>query len=268
MKRIESFICLVICLLFVYCNGAQIKSNVGGRHSSFDTEKQSWSNPYITDGLVAMWDGEWNAGGGISDDELRCMEITGNNGDVTFLGDVERTKNGFYLNKKRLSSGFGYGLSTLLRKEDVENTSTVQICVEIPNKYNHWEGIFRYNVADIGVNAVLNWYYHKNGGARSACNQGFSFSVGQKVVNTVIFTVGQDRPRCFINDYESGSVDVNGPYHTNTYNEVLVGVGYDSDVSKWKPCCMVMYSIRVYNRALSEEEISYNCNVDKVRFGL
>ena len=24
-----------------------------------------WQNPYITDGLVAMWDGEWNAGGGI-----------------------------------------------------------------------------------------------------------------------------------------------------------------------------------------------------------
>lgn len=26
-----------------------------------------WVNPYITDGLVAMWDGEWNAGGGVHD---------------------------------------------------------------------------------------------------------------------------------------------------------------------------------------------------------
>ena len=24
-----------------------------------------WDNPYVTDGLVAMWDGQWNAGGGI-----------------------------------------------------------------------------------------------------------------------------------------------------------------------------------------------------------
>lgn len=26
-----------------------------------------WHNPYVTDGLVAMWDGEWNAGGGVHD---------------------------------------------------------------------------------------------------------------------------------------------------------------------------------------------------------
>ena len=26
-----------------------------------------WKNPYVTDGLVAMWDGEWNAGGGVHD---------------------------------------------------------------------------------------------------------------------------------------------------------------------------------------------------------
>ena len=26
-----------------------------------------WQNPYVTDGLVAMWDGEWNAGGGVHD---------------------------------------------------------------------------------------------------------------------------------------------------------------------------------------------------------
>lgn len=26
-----------------------------------------WKNPYITDGLIAMWDGEWNAGGGKHD---------------------------------------------------------------------------------------------------------------------------------------------------------------------------------------------------------
>ena len=23
-----------------------------------------WKNPYITDGLISMWDGQWNVGGG------------------------------------------------------------------------------------------------------------------------------------------------------------------------------------------------------------
>lgn len=26
-----------------------------------------WRNPYVTDGLIAMWDGEWNIGGGVHD---------------------------------------------------------------------------------------------------------------------------------------------------------------------------------------------------------
>lgn len=30
-------------------------------------KKKGWTNPYVTDGLVAMWDGEWNAGGGLHD---------------------------------------------------------------------------------------------------------------------------------------------------------------------------------------------------------
>ena len=29
------------------------------------SSRKPWTNPYVTDGLVAMWDGEWNAGGGV-----------------------------------------------------------------------------------------------------------------------------------------------------------------------------------------------------------
>ena len=29
--------------------------------------KKGWTNPYVTDGLVAMWDGEWNVAGGVHD---------------------------------------------------------------------------------------------------------------------------------------------------------------------------------------------------------
>jgi len=38
MKLVESFICFVICLLFVHCNGAQIKSNVGATHISYGSQ--------------------------------------------------------------------------------------------------------------------------------------------------------------------------------------------------------------------------------------
>ena len=38
-----------------------------------------WVNPYVTNGLVAMWDGEWNAGGGVHDNTVtEWFDLTGN----------------------------------------------------------------------------------------------------------------------------------------------------------------------------------------------
>lgn len=43
-------------------------------------DKAAWTNPYVTDGLVAMWDGEWNAGGGVHDASATVIkDLVGNN---------------------------------------------------------------------------------------------------------------------------------------------------------------------------------------------
>ena len=48
-----------------------------------------WVNPYVTDGLVAMWDGEWNAGDGIRNVFLPVIkDITGSGRDLIF-GNIE-----------------------------------------------------------------------------------------------------------------------------------------------------------------------------------
>ena len=46
-----------------------VKSMLAARGSFFGRAAGGggWVNPYVTDGLVAMWDGEWNAGGGVHD---------------------------------------------------------------------------------------------------------------------------------------------------------------------------------------------------------
>ena len=38
---------------------------IAARQIAFGRGAAKWINPYITDGLIAMWDGEWNAGGGL-----------------------------------------------------------------------------------------------------------------------------------------------------------------------------------------------------------
>lgn len=47
--------------------------------ATFRKKRGGWVNPYITDGLVAMWDGEWNAGGGVHDASATVWkDIVGN----------------------------------------------------------------------------------------------------------------------------------------------------------------------------------------------
>lgn len=40
---------------------------IGARESFAVRRAAGWKNPYVTNGLLAMWDGVWNAGGGIHD---------------------------------------------------------------------------------------------------------------------------------------------------------------------------------------------------------
>lgn len=45
-----------------------------------------WHNPYIADGLVAMWDGEWNAAGGIHDASATTwVDLTGNHRPLAII---------------------------------------------------------------------------------------------------------------------------------------------------------------------------------------
>lgn len=60
-----------------------------------------WRNPYVTDGLVAMWDGEWNAGGGVVHDPEATTWKNLVSGSP--FGDGER-----------IAPGAGFGLSTKL----------------------------------------------------------------------------------------------------------------------------------------------------------
>ena len=54
---------IALGLVGVVAYAAPIKSMLGADGVEM-VEVEENVNPYITDGLVAMWDGEWNAGKG------------------------------------------------------------------------------------------------------------------------------------------------------------------------------------------------------------
>ena len=62
------------------------RSSVGGRGFSLvEDPNPPTPLPYVTDGLVSMWDGIWNAGVGHTDSHNRMVELCGNCGDMEVI---------------------------------------------------------------------------------------------------------------------------------------------------------------------------------------
>ncbi len=64
-----------------------------------------WQNPYVTDGLVAMWDGEWNAGGGVHDPNATVWK------DLVGAQDMELSQYGSFSADSLVCAGGGYAAS-------------------------------------------------------------------------------------------------------------------------------------------------------------
>ena len=62
------------------------RSNVGGSMTSLIVKSAAPIDlPYVTDGLVSMWDGIWNAGAGHTDSRNRMVDLCGNCGDMEVI---------------------------------------------------------------------------------------------------------------------------------------------------------------------------------------
>ena len=69
-------------LTSIAAKGAPIKSMLGGYGADNSFGEQQNPNPYIRDGLIATWDGEWNVGFGEHDAESTTwVDLTGNGHD-------------------------------------------------------------------------------------------------------------------------------------------------------------------------------------------
>ena len=68
----------------------------------------AWTNPYVTDGLIGLWDGEWNVAGGRHDGSATTwVDISGNNRDAVLSGTYSWGSNYWHV-----ESVSGHGLAT------------------------------------------------------------------------------------------------------------------------------------------------------------
>ena len=222
--------------------------NVGASESA-----EGWTNPYITDGLVAMWDGEWNIGGGKHDDNATVwVDLAGNGYDLMSI-----VSGGWVNGNARLARRQATGLAKTIPMNDI---LTISVCC-------------------------------KNISVRSNIDARMMIALGYQDRKLYLW---KDRFICSIKSTYSPSInirDVNSftiEFNASTMNSRPQNLGWYGDVpcetylSEWvnsgtqafigeeylNGSAGVFYNIRIYNRYLTQEEITYNWNIDKERFDL
>ena len=227
-------------------NGAWAQSGGGGE----------WTNPYITDGLVGYWDGEWNSEGGKHDavqDSL--VDLSGGGHDMTFVGTHQ-------LNPKSVTiDGVASGAYGSINGLTWGPQSTQEFVVNITSNQ-----MYGRMIAENKGLCVLN----SPGGFSVGHCYGYGTdgpigklkSVLLGLPLSVVMTYDGTYLRYYVNgQYENSKLQNFNSYlsgQTTFFNRINGGRGIDGQ----------LHSVRLYSRALSADEIADNYSVDKTRFNL
>ena len=204
--------------------------------------------PYVTDGLIAMWDGEWNAGFKVHDPEATVWkDLVGTNHLSVDLDIAQWGADYIQCNS---------GVNCVGNHDYADIAEYTEFVV----KDGGWSNSKNY--ISIGGNMGLSYFWYEHycpggRGRRSTPDSGAgvyeSHAVWRRVyIDQVNQSVSVDESDFFVGNYyfPAGSV----------LSGMNIGVDASTPIS--------FRSIRIYNRNLSAEEIAQNHAIDKARFGL
>ena len=225
---------------------------------------KKWKNPYITDGIVAMWDGEWNAGGGVHNaSDLSCHDICGNLPNLPVSGFSSL---GAIINSRTQTQG----TITL----DDSKCYTLEVCMSFANSTKTSSSAFRlldsYGTsssagayswsASTSLRAFrgVNW---KNIISDDVTDYSLTLALAFTLKNDsqwdgnrfIVWQNGAEKYRLSGSSWSFG-------YDFSTSGVLTIG---DSALQNF-----TLHSCRLYEREMLTSEIARNYAIDKARFGL
>jgi len=246
---------------------------------------KEWKNPYATDGLVAMWDGEWNAGGGKHSDNLNTIVDTSGNGMDAALSPSSTSIPTYQNNGLVFSGGAAYGFSTsnAFKAAYSAKTLTIEIVTRVTGYTNTNRGIFSLLPVtnnESSYNGNPYWRIYADGSYSED-----SYYLSNSLSNQVVFNQRFRRELVLGEVYTIAvactSSAVSGYYNgvfKQTVNRAFLGssipaggwIGAKSGTGSIYHALTgcTLYAIRVYGRILTADEIAANYAIDKARFGL
>lgn len=226
-----------------------------------------WKNPYIINGLVAMWDGDWNVEGGNHNAtiENEWTDSIGGRKAVAIKGTTSFGDNHLIANNAVLQLPFGIGdLVSLL--------NTGKFTIEWLQYHTDSRGyVFSndtetpaYQIWDnVGLGMYLRLYGSDNYG-----NVGYGKGALANRTTHMVYTVDAETGVYgYVNGVQTKSANAFASAiveRTGNARFYLIGrPQYD-----WMYFNGRMYFIRLYNRPLAPNEIAHNYMIDKARFNL
>lgn len=233
---------------------------IAARASFAISRAKRWTNPYVTDGLIAMWDAEWNAGPGVHDVSAGWVDIIGGR-NFTFVGtptfgdkSVTFNAGSNYAHTQltaatvALISG-GYTDEMLILNKPTYSSSTLNGVFGISKSgVLTPSGLTSCNIrstnGNVG-NASINPY---NLVTLRNQGEGGSLYISSNAANTKTF-----------NGYSIKSADTTATGITINRRESYSGYGLAK---------LVVGCRRIYSRVITAAEMSANYAIDKARFNL
>ena len=223
-----------------------IEDKSGNYHIEYIRLSENNILDYVSNGLVLLLDGVKNTRNGHSTSTNVWEDLSGNNNDLT-LENVVQNSNNMYFN----------GNDSKMYSEKALDVVSVEIVLELEEK---------------------------NGYVYIASFGSYLKSMAWSVESDKGFSLGHMKKKYFVeNLYKKNSISVqynpdlmylNSERLTNNLasescsstSSYPIAFGfYGNNAYRMKG---KIYSIRIYNRALTQDEINHNYMVDKVRFGI
>lgn len=235
-------------------------------------EHRKFADDYIQGGLVAMWDGQWNAGIGKHDPNATVWrDLTGNGYDGAVGSSVQvETDSMLFAGVDNLANVVDLGYSWFGEPSNI----TVEVAAYCIAGVAYANGI----IGGYGSNTdSWLWHFFRTGNG-AAISQAMTLAGNRQIGHGNVQTAG---PKCFSMTIDSSTITAyNAGVRSGSSSS-----GGGMDWSKPKTRCAIgahgktnggfgypfkgrVYNARVYNRALTAEEVAYNYSIDKIRFNL
>lgn len=228
-----------------------------------EVDKARFGNQYdnYVDGMLAQYDSYTKPVNNVWND------LSGNNKHATMSGFNNTVSSGWNQFKLVLDGSDDFLQIPNVLPENKNYTIQIVYQAEVPGA---WTDIMTFNSGSstdpdnvngrIEIGSDLNQYYWFGQGPIK--NSTKIFQSQNKIPATLTMSVGLEKTKVYLNSeptYQGATQDYNNNQFTSIHFGKRVSRGNMNSV---------IYAIRIYNRALTQEEVDHNYKLDHFRFGI